>query len=184
MLAMGSLLGLEPAGGDTLANDTLSAELGLASVMAIGNRTPYYLPVLLGLIAGMPLVHRTPAVLGGRETLAGVESYKVVIRGHEVTRTYWVDTATYLLRQLQDEQTGAQVAGMFEQIGDKMAERDTSSNPAVGVTSALVTGALRAMPRPQGATYLVRFSNLSANIPLAPELFALPPPEPSPCAPE
>jgi outer membrane lipoprotein-sorting protein len=183
-LAMGTLLGLEPAGGDTLANDTLSAELGLAMVMGIGNRAPYYLPALLGLIEGTPLLHRTPAVLVGRETLAGVESYKVVIRGQEVTRTYWVDTATYLLRQLQDEQTSAQVAGMFGQIGEKMTEQDTSSNPSIGVTSALVTGALQAMPRPQGATYLVRFSNLSANTSLDPELFALPPPKPSPRAPE
>jgi outer membrane lipoprotein-sorting protein len=173
MLAMGGLLGLQPAGGDTLANDTVSAKMGIAMIMGIGNRAPYYLPALLGLTEGTPLAHVTPAVLVGRETVSGVESYRVVIRGAEITRTFWVDTVTYLLRQMQDEQTGAQVAGEFGRIAEKMAEQDTSSNPLVAVAAALAPTVLRAIPRAKGSTFLVRFSNLRVNTPLDPALFAL-----------
>ena len=175
MLGMSGLLGLQPAGGDTLASDTLSTEVGLAMVAGIGNRAPYYLSALLGLLEGSPVVHRTPAVLAGRETVAGVETYRVVVRGRDNTVTYWVDTASHLLRQLQDEQTGPQLAATFGQAGEKMAEQDTSTNALVAATSALVTGALRAMPRPGGSSYLVRFSNLRVNALLDPALFALPP---------
>jgi hypothetical protein len=184
MRGMGRLIGLEPAGGDTLASDTLSTEMGLALVMGIGNRAPYYLPALLGLMGGSPVVHRTPAVLAGRETVAGVETYRVVIRGPDNTVTYWVDTASFLLRQLQDEQTGAQLAATFGQLGEKMAGQDTSSNTLVAGTSALVTGALRLMPRPRGVSYLVRFSNLHVNTVLDPALFALPPRRPGSRPPE
>jgi hypothetical protein len=175
MLGVSGLLGIGPAGGDTLASDTLSTEMGLAIVMGIGNRAPYYLSSLLGLMEGSPVVHRAPAVLAGRETVAGVETYRVVIRGPASTVTYWVDTTSHLLRQLQDEQTGPQLAGTFGKIGEKMAEQDTSTSAAVVATSALVTGALRTMPRPEGSSYLVRFSNLRVNTPLDAALFALPP---------
>jgi hypothetical protein len=175
MRGMSGLLGIGPAGGDTLASDTISTELGLAMVTGIGNRAPYYLSALLGLMEGSPVVHRTPAVLAGRETIAGVESYKVVIRGPGNTVTYWVDTASFLLRQLQDEQTGPQLAATFGQAGEMAAEQDTSTNELVAATSALVTGALRVMPRPRGMSFLVRFSNLRVNAPLDPALFALPP---------
>jgi hypothetical protein len=175
MVGMGRLIGLEPVAGDTLASDTLSTEMGLAIVMGIGNRAPYYLASLLGLMEGSPIVHRTPAVLVGREMVAGVETYRVVVRGRDNTVTYWVDTASHLLRQFQDEQTGPQLAATFGQAGEEMAEQDTSTSALVAATSALVTGALRAMPRPQGVSFLVRFSNLRVNAPLDPALFALPP---------
>lgn len=175
VLGMSRLLGLEPVGADTLASDTLSTEMGLAMVMGIGNRAPYYLSSLLGLMEGSPIAHRTPALLAGRETIAGVETYRVVVRGRDNTVTYWVDTASHLLRQLQDEQTGPQLAATFGLAGEKMAEQDTSTNALVIATSALVTGVLRVMPRPQGVSFLVRFSNLRVNAPLDPALFALPP---------
>jgi hypothetical protein len=175
MLAMGGLLGMQPAGGDTLANDTLSTGIAVAMVTGIGNRAPHYLPALLGLVEGTPLAHVTPAVLVGREAVSGVESYKVVIRGAQITRTYWVDTVSYLLRQMQDEQTGAQVGSMFDRIAEKMAEQDTSSYPLVAGAAAVAPAVRRAMPRSQGSTFLVRFSNLRVNIPQDPALFALPP---------
>ena len=175
ILAMSGLLGMQPAGGDTLANDTLSTGIAVAMVTGIGNRAPYYLPALLGLIEGTPLAHVTPAVLVGREMVSGVESYKVVIRGAEITRTYWVDTASYLLRQMQDEQTGAQVGGMFDRIADKLAEQDTSSHPLVAGAATVAPTVRRALPRSQGMTFLVRFSNLRVNTPQDPALFALPP---------
>lgn len=163
LVAMGELMGLRPVGGDTVANDTLSARMAVAMVTGIGNGAPYFLPALLGLVDGTPLAHHTPSVLVGQEAVAGVECYKVVIRGSTLTRTYWIDTRTYLLRQLQDEQSGAQFAGSLERAGALMAEQDTSSNPLVSGVSAMMTSALRQMPRTEGSSVLVRFVNLQVD---------------------
>lgn len=184
LLAVGAMFGMEPARGDTLSADTLSVEMALASVTGIGTRAPFYLPALLGLLPNSPLEHRTPAVLAGRETVAGAESHKVVIRAASATVTYWVDTTTFLLRQFQEEQTGAQVAGTFGEIGSMMAGQDTSSNPVVGVASVLTTAALQAMPRLGGSSWVVRFSTPRLDAAPDPALFALPPRRPDARRPE
>lgn len=184
LLAVGRMFGMEPARGDTLSADTLSVEMALASVTGIGARAPFYLPALLGLLPGSPLEHRTPAVLAGRETVAGAESHKVVIRGTSATVTYWVDTTTYLLRQFQEEQTGAQLAGDFGEIGRALAGQDTSSNALVAGVSVLTAGAVRAMPRPGGSSYIVRFSTPRVGAAPDPALFALPPRRPDARRPE
>lgn len=173
-IAFGPILGLQQARGDTLANDTLSTSVAVAMVTGIGNRAPFYVPALLGLTEGSPLAHHTPAVLVGRDTVAGVECYKVVIGGASVTRTYWLELRSFLLRQMEDEQSGPQLTGMFKQLGERMAKEDTSSNRLVAGIAAGTAGLLQHMPHAQGASFLVRFLNVRVNSPMDPKLFALP----------
>ena len=70
--------------------------------------------------------------------------------------TYWVDTTSFLLRQLKQQQTSAEWAALADQV------RGSDSNRAAAPMLDLMGDAMRA------STYLVVFSNLSSSSATAP----------------
>jgi hypothetical protein len=86
-----------------------SVQLAIVRMTGIANKAPTHIPALLmDLTWGHPYARLGRCRLEGREMLGGKETYRVVDTTAEYTRTYWVDTKSFLLRQLKEEQTAQQ----------------------------------------------------------------------------
>jgi hypothetical protein len=94
-------------------------ESGIAGMTGVAQRAPTVVPAaLLKLQWGYPF---GPAItsadeLAGREKVGDNECYKIVIKSPIENQTYWIDTKTFLFRQLKEERDAKQMEAALKQM--------------------------------------------------------------------
>ncbi|HET7874625.1 MAG TPA: hypothetical protein VFN71_03795 [Methylomirabilota bacterium] len=113
-----------------------SLEMAVSAMTGVAAQAPTAIPAaLIPLRWGYPWVPTAPAQLVGREAVAGVSCYKVVVKsspGSQLTgtRTFWVDPTSFLLRQLSEEQNEQDLAQMQSRMQQMMEERAAKGSEA------------------------------------------------------
>ncbi len=127
-----------------------SLEKAVSTMTGVAALAPTTLPAaLIPLQWGTPWTMNAEARSLGLETLAGVECYKVVVKsppGSAVpgTRTFWLDTKSFLLRQLREEQDAQDLAQMQDRMEKIMAERAGKGSDAEKAHTEKIRGMLKA----------------------------------------
>ena len=135
-------------------------EAAVASMTGVASGAPTIIPAaLMKLKWGFPFAPLGSASAVARENISGIDCYKVSVSQPERKITYWVDTRSYLLRQMKDEQDEKQNVEMQKMIERQMGEALKQAGiplSAVAITSMEVTH-----------SFIIE----GINVPIDPELF-------------
>lgn len=94
-------------------------ETAIAAMTGVAAASPTTIPAaLMALRWGSPWAGAAAAKLEGREKIGGVECYRTVTDTPIGRTTYWVDTKSFLLRQMREEQDEEALAQMQRSIGE------------------------------------------------------------------
>lgn len=101
-----------------------SPELGLGGVTGISASAATTIPALLIRSRwGYPFNLRHEAQAQGREVISRIECFKVVCGRDTGTKTFWVDSASFLLRQMREEADEAQTSATNSRVRELLRER-------------------------------------------------------------
>jgi hypothetical protein len=96
--------------------------------------------LLLHLNWGYPFGGRGESLVVGHEKIDGSDCYKVVADNPARSKvTYWVDTRTFLLRQIKQEQNAQQLAELHKQIEEDLKQRGRPPLPATAQATSRET---------------------------------------------
>jgi len=84
--------------------------------------------ILMNLNWGYPTKGMEESKLDGHETIDGADCYKIVNATERATKTYWVDSKTFLLRQYKNEVDEEQLARLKPEM-DKAMEKARQKSP-------------------------------------------------------
>jgi hypothetical protein len=132
-----------------------SVENAVAAKTGVAAQAPTTIPAaLMHLNWGNPFARGRGGQVVGHEKIGGSDCYKVVADAATGKTTYWVDSKTFLLRQLKEEQDAKQLAQMHQRIQEslKQAGRPALSNTSTSTSREVVQSfAIEAINRPVDA---------------------------------
>ena len=100
------------------------SELGLGGVTGVAAGAATTIPALLIRSNwGYPFNTQDPAQLEGREVLSGMACFKVVCRSDISTKAFWIDGASFLLRQMREERDEAQTSATKGRVRELLRQR-------------------------------------------------------------
>ncbi len=132
-----------------------SPELGLGGVTGISQGAATTVPaILIRSRWGYPFNRKDPAHLQRHESIGDADCFKVVCETEVGKKTFWIDSTSFLLRQMREEQDEKQAIAMNNRVRELLRERgeeeDVDDVTSIKSTMSLHVFAINSVNEPLG----------------------------------